>query len=247
MPIPDYIIGIHKKSDQTMKLVTFTICAICLGALAMSAQVDTIPPVPDTTQIRTDTLAPLATPAQDTVKKEKAKRPPYDKFKILAGVSLSSLSTDEANYTSDSELGYLLGASYQRGRFVYWELGAQFNNAVVELRDPRSTSTDGTSFRLRSIDVPVSVGINVLSFIDRIVGIRVYGGVTPSFIIDVGDNDVGVTDDNTRSFNPYAHVGVGVNVLFIFVEATYKYGFNSAFDLGDSEPRQFHVTLGFRF
>jgi len=188
---------------------------------------------------------------QDTMPSEtkgKAKRAKYDKFKVAVGLSTGELNAEPSRYTSEARLGYLVGFSYQRGRFFYWEVGADYNNVVIELADKLSAAPlEGSDFDLRSVDIPVSVGINILSITDRILGLRVFAGATPSFIVGVGDNTLGIDKNNINSFNMYGHAGLGVNVAFLFVEAIYKQGFTDVLTDFDSKPWQFQVKLGFRF
>lgn len=208
----------------------FGIICIC------SAQVDTIPSPPvDSAQVVTDTI-----PEQAKQKKERKKR---DHFKIAAGVNFGSVDVSENGVEGTGGIGYLFGASYQRGRFFYWELGAQYNRLGITLTD----GTTDNSFGIGSIDIPVSVGINILSATDRILGLRAFIGATPSIPFSVGDNDAGIESDDLNSFVAYAHGGVGVDIAFFYIEAIYKAGLGDMFEDIDSRPSQLQVLVGFRF
>ena len=202
---------------------------------------------------QTDTLqqAPLDTivssaPPQDTVtEKTKKDRKPYDKFKVYGGLTASSIGVNADQYSTQEDLGFALGLSYQRGRFFYWEAGAAWNTTRVKLGNPGTSSDEVLS--LHNIDIPLSLGINILSPVDRILGVRVFVGGTPSFLIDVGENDLGIDKNEVNSFRFSAHGGVGVNIIFFYVEAIYKYGLTDVLSTGDSTVDQFQVLLGFRF
>ena len=103
-------------------------------------------------------------------------------------------------------------------------------------------------FSVRSVDIPVTVGINFLTFVSRIVGLRVFVSAVPEFALGVGDNKLGISMDHINTFNIYGQAGVGVDVAFIFVEAGYNYGFIDLFknDI-QSNPNQIFINLGFRF
>ena len=229
----------------------FVFVLLVTGLMTSYSQVDTIPPAPvDTTQQMVPDSA-VAAATSDTVPpatSEAKQHKKYDKFKVCAGLSVGDMNTDTRSYSATAGYGYLLGFSYQRGRFFYWEVGADFNATRFELTDVKTPGNESTgTFDLKSIDLPVSVGINILSPLDRIVGLRAFVGATPSFMIDVGDNDLGISKDNVNSFNPYAHIGLGVNITFLYVEAIYKVGFNDLLADDQSKPRQFQARLGFRF
>lgn len=202
------------------------------------------------TSVRNDVLPNYQLTPQDdgtTQKKDKKRK---DEFKIFGGVNFNILTMDTKLLKPTMAVGWDLGASYKRGKFFYWQIGATYNNAVYNLMDTTlipGSLLDGV-FSTRSIDVPVTVGINVLSFVSRIVGLRAFVSAVPEFALGVGDNELGISMDNINTFNIYGQAGVGVDVAFIFVEAGYSYGFIDLFknDI-QSNPNQVFVNLGFRF
>lgn len=182
--------------------------------------------------------------------KQKKDRKRKDEFKAFGGINFNLLSIDSKAVKPTMAPGWLLGASYKRGKFLYWEVGATFNNSVYNLTDTAlipSSLLDGV-FSVRSIDVPVKFGINVLTFVSRIVGLRAYVSAVPSFTLGIGDNKLGISMDHINTFNLYGQVGIGVDVAFLFLEVGYNYGFIDLFknDI-KSNPNQIFVNLGFRF
>lgn len=197
----------------------------------------------DTTQINKSTEKPV---------KEKKERKRRDEFKILAGLSVNEMTIASEKYESVIAPGFLLGASYKRGRFFYWELGARYNNPVYNLRDLSITEDpnnlfDG-AFSVRSIDVPITFGINILSITSRIVGLRVFVSAVPTFNLGIGSNDIGISKDNINSFMMFGQGGLGVDVAFLFLETGLNYGFSDLLknDI-QSKPYQIFLNLGFRF
>ena len=184
-------------------------------------------------------------------KKQKKDRKRKDEFKVFAGVNFNNLSIDEGLYKSEAGVGYLLGASYKRGRFFYWEVGARYNNPVFGISNVNNTDSssyfDGL-FSVRNVDVPITVGINFLSITSRIVGLRVFVSAVPTFALGVGGNDHNISLDNINTFNFYGQGGVGLDVVFLFLEAGLNYGTSDLFknDI-KSNPYQVFVNLGFRF
>jgi hypothetical protein len=202
------------------------------------------------TAVRSDVLPNYQLTPQDDEATQKKDKKRKDEFKIFGGVNFNILTMDTKLLKPAMAVGWDLGASYKRGKFFYWQIGATYNNAVYNLMDTTlipGSLLDGV-FSTRSIDVPVTVGINVLSFVSRIVGLRVFVSAVPEFALGVGDNKLGISMDNINTFNIYGQAGVGVDVAFIFVEAGYSYGFIDLFknDI-QSNPNQVFVNLGFRF
>lgn len=175
-----------------------------------------------------------------------------DEFKIYGGVTFNNLSVESNTYTSVISPGFMLGADYKRGKFFYWQVGARYNNFVYDLTDA-TIPTDSANlmdgvFSVKSVEVPVTVGLNFLSFISEIVGLRLFVGATPSFAIGVGDNDLNISKNTVNSFNLFGQAGLGVDVLFLYLESGVNYGFMDAFQNDiQSKPVQVFVNLGFRF
>jgi hypothetical protein len=148
-------------------------------------------------------------------------------------------------------VGWLLGASYKRGKFFYWEVGAKYSNPVYNIDNtllPDSTGMFDGVFSVKSVDIPVTVGLNFLWFASRIVGLRIYVSAVPSFALGIGNNDLNIAMEDINTFNFYGIGGLGVDVAFIFVETGINYGFNDMFnDYSTSNPYQLFVNLGFRF
>jgi len=185
--------------------------------------------------------------AQDNGKEKKKS----NAFIVFAGLSFNDLSGDTDLYQSSLSPGYQLGVSYKRGRFFYWQIGALYNTASYSLTgskiNPDGSSTDD-SFTVSELDIPINVGINILSVTDRVVGLRAFIGAVPAFALGVGSNDLGITKDDINTFNVDAQIGIGVDILFIVIETGFNYGFVDLFkDDIPSKPTQIWVKLGFRF
>jgi len=175
-----------------------------------------------------------------TEKKVKKKK---DEFKVLLGATINNMSVSSDEYNSSSGIGYIIGAKYKRGRFFYWELGARYNATNYSLIDG-ITEDD---LKINSIDIPINVGINLLSITSRLVGLRLYLGAVPTFTTNVSDNLLNITKDDINSFRMYGQAGIGVDVAFFFLETGLNYGFSDVFNELNSNPTQVFVNLGFRF
>lgn len=183
----------------------------------------------------------------EPAKKEKKKK---NSFIVYAGANFDKLVVSSDYYESPMRVGYLLGAAYRQGRFFYWQVGAMYNNPVYDLKfNAASDSVASTgSLAIREIGVPITGGINFLSFVSRIVGLRLFVSAMPAFALGVGDNDLEITKDHINTFNLYGQAGLGVDVAFFSIEAGYNYGFMDLLNNDiKSNPSQVFVTLGFRF
>ena len=103
------------------------------------------------------------------------------------------------------------------------------------------------NLRINSIDVPINVGINLLSVASRLVGLRAYIGAVPTFTTKVGGNRLNITKDDINSFKMYGQAGLGVDIAFFFLETGVNYGFTDVLKEINSNHTQVFVNLGFRF
>ena len=179
-------------------------------------------------------------PATDKVKKEKKKS---DSFKVLIGGTFNSISVSSNQYDASGNVGYMIGAKYKRGRFFYWELGARYNAASFSFTELSTKD----NLRINSIDVPINVGVNLLSITSRLVGLRAYVGAVPTFTTGVANNKLNITKDDINSFRMYGQAGIGVDIAFFFLETGVNYGFTDVFENINSNHTQVFINLGFRF
>ena len=162
---------------------------------------------------------------------------------MLVGGTLNSISFPSNQYDASTNVGYMFGAKYKRGKFFYWELGARYNAASYSFTE--ASIKDNVS--INSIDVPINIGVNLLSVTSRLVGLRFYVGAVPTFTTKVGSNELNITKDNINSFRMYGQAGLGVDIAFFFLETGVNYGFTDVFENINSKHTQVFVNLGFRF
>lgn len=178
---------------------------------------------------------------EDSEKKERKKK---DEFKVMAGTNFNNMSlSSNSTYNSSSNLGYLIGAKYKRGKFFYWEVGARYNAASYKLSDENGKD----NLNVKNLDVPINVGVNLLSVTSRIVGLRAFVGALPTFVLNTSDNDFTIEKDDLNTFLMQAQLGVGVDIAFFFLEAGVNYGFTDVLKTESSNPTQGFINLGFRF
>jgi hypothetical protein len=224
-------------------MITFLVVSAASFYNVTNAQTDSTKVVKsDTTIAKPDTVLP------QTAKKNQKDQKRKDEFILYAGVNFSQIGESSSQYETTSDLGAQLGFSYKRGKLFYWQAGARFNYSQYHLQkiSNPADSTDGIG--VYDFDLPLNVGINVLSFLNRLTALRFFVGAVPSFTLGVKDNALGVTKDKVNSFMLYGQGGVGFNVAFFVLEVGYNYGFQDLFkNISGSNPGQLFVNLGFRF
>ncbi len=194
--------------------------------------------------------------AQDDATEQKKEKKARSSFKVSAGANFNNLSLDSADeVTSSMTAGYNLGLSYKRGRFFYYEIGGRYNKRsfdVIDVSDPNEANQTVSSLSVSAIDMPLTGGINITSFADRLIGLRVFVSAVPSFSLGKDVDELGLEKDDITNFLFYGQAGVGIDIAFFFIEAGYNYGFsNIVNDIANesikSKPSQGYVNIGFRF
>jgi len=187
-------------------------------------------------------------PIQEEPQKEKQVSKRKDSFKVFGGGTINSLNVSPDVYETNENVGFMLGVSYKRGKFFYYELGARYNQYAYTLTDLLNPENGKSSFSVRIVDVPITGGVNLTSYVERILGVRIFVGVVPAFRVSVGDNNLGITKESTNSFVLHGQGGIGLDVAFIFLEAGFNYGFSDLLENDiQSNPVQVFINLGFRF
>ncbi len=193
---------------------------------------------------------------ENNATQEKKEKKAKSSFKAYGGVNFNNLSLDSADQIeSKFTVGFDLGISYKRGRFFYYEVGARYNYRPFEVTDvsnSNGTNQPTSSFSVSALEVPLTGGINITSFADRLIGVRVFLSGVPSFSVGKDVDELGLEKDDITNFMFYGQGGVGIDIAFFFVELGYNYGFSNLIkDIENesikSNPSQGYFNVGFRF
>ncbi len=195
--------------------------------------------------------------AQDETTQQKKEKKARSSYKVFAGVNLNDLGLDSADDVSSSAgAGYNLGISYKRGRFFYYEIGARYNkrsfDVTMSFDDDTSENQTTNSLSVSAIDIPLTGGVNLTSFADRLIGVRLFVSAVPSFTLGKDVGGLLLEEDDINSFMFYGQGGIGIDIAFFFVEVGYNYGFSNIInDMNNesitSNPSQGYLNIGFRF
>ena len=233
-------------SSIAITLFLFLFSNHCISQVTQNA--DTLKAaVPDTVKTTKEATPKLEAESTNGEAK-KDKKGKKNEIILYAGTNLTELGSSGA-YETKAEPGLQLGAYYKQGRLLYWQAGVRYANAQIGYKPGNSPA--GTEFDILSVsdlDIPLTFGVNVTSFMNRVLSVRLFASAVPSFTMKVADNSFGITKDDVNSFIVYGQGGLGVNVAFMVIETGYNYGFNELLKGNtDSNPGQFFINIGFRF
>ncbi len=194
-----------------------------------------------------DSIPEKELPVQDTIIEKSSKEKVHKRvsdFKIYGGISASTIVLSNSTYEAAYAAGYNLGIAYRKGRYGYWEIGLNFNGSVVALDEVTALEQN---MQISHLELPLSGGLNLLGTTRRVLGLRIYGGLVPGYVVKIGDNPFGLEKGDFNQFQLGGRLGVGLDVFFLFIEAGYQYGFMDLLTDQDSNLSQFDLRLGFRF
>src|SRR5688572_1841048 len=213
-----------RSFSQKVAGIVLTSAVILFLAPQSQAQVDSTAAKKDTIPVKTDTVPVTTQPAPTTgsqsTSDQKAKR-----FFFYVGPNVSSLRKSSDDLKDDSETGWHVGLSWRTKGFLFSQFGLRYNNAVYSLRPASARDSGDYKFSVNSLDLPLTLGINLLPGADRVLSLRGFISAVPSFNLGVGDNDYQYDKDKIETFNFAGTVGIGIDVLFMVLEIGYNHGF----------------------
>ena len=225
------------------RLWTITIMLIFFSSFAY-AQVDTTGHKKDTMVVtKPDTVVVTPAPTPVPPPPPPAPAPASNKgiWVLYGGVTFNKLHVSSDNLESSSKTGWQAGLNYRRGNFIYWQVGVRYNSARYGVKDSAENN-----FTVNDLGIPLTAGLSLFSATKKAINFRVFISAIPSFLLSVSDNPK-YTKDDTNSFFWAGQAGIGLDFLFLVVEAGYNYGFTDVLKNTNSKPRQGFVTIGFKF
>jgi len=223
---------------KTGSAVVLTLALVFFLANYSQAQVDTT--------AKKDTVPVTTVPA--TTETTAAPPKKETRFVIYAGPNMSTLRVESQDLKEESQTGWHVGLSWRSKGFLFSQFGLRYNSPVYSILPANATNSTGDhKFSVSSIDIPLTLGINILSATDKVLALRGFISAVPSFNIGVGDNDYSYDKDKIETFNFAGTLGLGVDVLFLVFEIGYNYGFIDLLKDSNSKPGQAFLNIGFRF
>ena len=185
--------------------------------------------------------------------------------RAYGGVNVVQLSTDQGeslidevthNRSISGRPGYQFGAAVLFGERFYVQPGFQWTTLSTEVVNKNTATgaelTDETTVSM--ISVPLRVGFRLIDpEVENMFNVRVWGGFDGHHVTSV---DHSVNDPNTGAIDEgdysnlivNADFGLGIDILFFFIESGYQLGISPVYTGGDqAKANSFYANLGVRF
>ena len=181
------------------------------------------------------------------------------------GVNVVQLSTDQGtslidgilhNRSVSSRPGYQFGVAVLFGERFYIQPGFQWTTISTKVVNENNVTgaelTDETTVSM--ISVPLRVGFRLIDpEVENIFNIRVWGGFDGHHVTSVdhsvnNPNTGDIDDGDYSNLIVNADFGLGIDVLFFFIESGYQLGISPVYTGGDqAKANSFYANLGVRF
>ena len=169
----------------------------------------------------------------------------YGQFEIkgLGGVNFASLSKHPTGTEWKAQAGYQFGAGVLIGDKFYVEPGIQFvRNARVVTTDEVQDVEVAQNF----VKIPVYAGYHLLGHESGPLALRVFAGPAVSVAGKIKNGEDHITKDEIKNAHFMLDAGIGVDILFLFVEFNYEYALTDYFtdETHESKHGAFLINAG---
>ncbi len=141
-------------------------------------------------------------------------------LKALIGTNFASLSNPPENLSLAAKSGFQYGAGLLIGDKFYIEPGIQF----VRHSKTITALDEEFSFVQNFVKVPVYAGYHLIGHESGPVALRVFAGPAAYISGKIKEGEDQITRDDIKNAHWMFDAGIGVDVLFLFVELNYEYG-----------------------
>lgn len=191
----------------------------------------------------------------------------FKDIRIFGGVNVGSVSTEGTRFTIvngkdhkksiEGQLGYQGGLSMTIGNHFYISPGLWYstftsNTFLIEEGKENDDIDFEKETTISTIALPVRLGFRLINpNTENIFNIRIYGGVTGAHVLSVnhkGDDEIKLSEKDFETLFVSGTAGLGVDVLFFFLDAGYDIGLTGYEKNADkSRHNSMFVNLGVKF
>jgi len=169
----------------------------------------------------------------------------YGQFEIkgLVGVNFASLTNHPTATNWKAKAGYQFGAGVLIGDKFYVEPGIQF---VRNSREVTLENVDEFDFSQNFVKIPVYAGYHLLGHESGPLALRIFAGPAVSIAGKIKNGEEHITTDDIKKAHFMLDAGIGVDILFLFVEFNYEYALTDYFteEVHDSKHTSFGINAG---
>ncbi len=167
------------------------------------------------------------------------------------GVNFSALDVKLQDITADARVGWNAGLDLRMGDGIfYFAPGAHYYSYTARLVKEVQAPDDlklREETTIQNLKVPINLGIRITGD-NGLLGIHLRGGVVPSMVLGVTERtDFAFDRDRLNTFTWGANMGVGVDLLFLTLDASYEIGMSDFFKNAEGRNNMLTISAGIKF
>ena len=158
-------------------------------------------------------------------------------IKGLIGTNFANFSNLKSSDNVSGRAGYQFGGGVLIGDKFYVEPGIQFGRSSRTITIVEGETPGDIDFDQNFVKIPVYAGYHLLGHESDMFALRVFAGpavLIPGKIQKGADQ---ISKDNIANAVWAADVGVGLDILFLFLEFNYEHSFTDHFTDGSSDAK----------
>jgi hypothetical protein len=162
-------------------------------------------------------------------------------IKPAVGINVTNFSKNPSNGKFTGQVGWQIGGSVAFGRKFYVEPGVFYGQQSTQYTD-NTTSADDLTFDISGVQIPVTIGYNLIGNEKGIFNIRVFGGGSVFIVTNVNQGEKSAYTSPTWG----VFAGTGVDFLIFFIDLKYQWSLTNVsentYEVGKSQT--FLVNFG---
>lgn len=168
-------------------------------------------------------------------------------LKGLIGTNFATFSEAPTDYDVKGTAGYQFGAGVLIGNKFYVEPGIQFVHNSRMLTS--TTSESDVEFDQNFLKIPVYLGYHLFGHESDKLALRIFAGPAVSVAGKITKGEDQISKDDIENATWMLDGGLGLDIFFLFVEASYEIGLNDVFTNPsiDSKHKGFVLNGGIHF
>lgn len=168
-----------------------------------------------------------------------------------AGLNFSGVDARLQDIRAEARVGWNAGLDFRMGQgAVHLQPGLHYYNFTARLMQEVSSPNDvelEDETTIQSLKLPVNLGLR-LTGEGGLLNLHARGGITPTYILGVDEKPgFAFNKDDLNNFTWGANIGLGMDFLFLTVDANYEIGLTDFFANAEGGNNVFSLSLGLRF
>lgn len=167
---------------------------------------------------------------------------------VYGGLNMSSLQDFDYFFLSDANPGFSGGAMIRTDEDFFFSAGLHYVEANPTLTSRDGGGSEKVSFQL--LQLPLMAGLKIVKSQDNARALRIQLGPSLSTLLNVSDNDLGITKDVIDKTLFTVKAGVGADLGRFVADINYNLLVSNLYDIAgannEAHLKAWEFTLGYK-